>query len=132
MKTITKAKTIYVAFDGKEFDNVVECENYEFEKSKESVVNLRNFAIDFPLADSYSSYRAYLIHSENEYEMLKTYIVNDYGEAYDEDFNYKGNGWYILQGDDSGYATLYKLSEIIEWWGGTLNKIAKLTMDFEN
>ena len=34
MKTITKAKIIYVAFDGKEFDNVVECANYEFKKLK--------------------------------------------------------------------------------------------------
>lgn len=132
MKTITKAKTIYVAFDGKEFDNVAECANYEFKKSKESVVNLRNFAIDFPLADSYSSYHAYLIHSENEFKMLKTYILSAYGEVYDEDINYIGNGWYVLQGEDSGYATLHKLSEIIELWGNALNKIAKLTMDFEN
>ena len=132
MTTITKAKTVYVAFDGKEFDNVNECANYEFKKSKELVVNLRNFEIDFPLADSFSSYRAYLIHSENEFEMLKTYIISTYGEVSDGDIDYKGNGWYVLQGEDSGYATLYKLSEIIEWWGNALNKIAKLTMDFEN
>ena len=64
--------------------------------------------------------------------MLKTYILSVYGEVYGDDINYKRNGWYVLQGEDSGYATLYKLSEIIEWWGNALNKIAKLTMDFEN
>lgn len=132
MKTIEKTKTIYVAFDGTEFDNQIECANYEFNKSEELVVNLCNFAIEFPLADSFSSYRAYLVHSENEYEMLKAYILSGYGEAYDEDFEYKGNGWYVLQGDDSGYATLYKLSEIIEWWDNTLSEIVKRTMDFEN
>lgn len=132
MKTIEKTKTIYVAFDGTEFDNQIECANYESKKSQETVVNLRNFEIDFPLADSSSSYCAYLVHSENEYEMLKTYVANDYCEAYANECEYKGNGWYVLQGNDSGFATLYKLSEIIEWWGNTLNKIVKFTIDFEN
>lgn len=130
MKTITKAKTIYVAFDGKEFDNVAECANYEFKKSKESVVNLRNFAIDFPLADSYSSYYAYLIHSENEFEMLKAYILSVYGEAEDGYLEYNGNGWYVVDGEDSGYASLFKLSNIIKDWNATLNEIIKHTIEF--
>lgn len=132
MKAIEKTQKIYVAFDGKEFDNETECANYEFEKSKESVINLRNFAVDFPLADPVSSYHAYLVRSENEFQMLKTYVLSEYAEAYDEDIDYKGNGWYVLQGDGAVYATLYKLSEVIEWWGNALNKITKLTMDFEN
>ena len=74
MKTIEKICTIYQAFDGNEFTNYEECENYEAEKAKEVRVNLRNFDIQFPMQDNFGYCRAYLVHSENEFEMLKAYI----------------------------------------------------------
>ena len=131
MKTIEKSMKIYQAFDGTEFTNYEECLNYEAEKAKEIKVNLKNFDIEFPMQDSFTSCRAYLVKSENEFEMLKAYILNEYGDTYDDYLEYNGNGWYVVQGDDSGYATLYKLSTIIEDWNNTLTRIMKQTIDFE-
>ena len=123
MKTIEKTCTIYQAFDGKEFTNYEECEKYEAEKAKEVRVNLRNFDIEFPMQDGFSYCRAYLVHSENEFEMLKVYILSEYSEIDDGYLEYDGNGWYVLQGEDSGYASLFKLSNIIRDWNTTLKYI---------
>lgn len=130
MKTIEKTCTIYQAFDGKEFTNYEECEKYEAEKAKEVRVNLRNFDIEFPLQDHFTYYRVYLVHSENEFEMLKAYILNEYNETYNEDLEYDGNGWYVVGGNNAGYADLYKLSDIIKDWNTTLEGIMRHTIEF--
>ena len=131
MKTIEKSMKIYQAFDGTEFTNYEECLNYEAEKAKEIKVNLKNFDIEFPMQDSFTSCRAYLVKSENEFDMLKAYLFHWYGETEEEYFDYYGNGWYVVEGDDAGHAMLYKLSTIIEDWNNTLTRIMKQTIDFE-
>lgn len=130
MKTIEKTCTIYQAFDGIEFTNYEECKKYEIEKAKEVRVNLRNFDIEFPLQDHLTYHRVYLVHSENEFEMLKAYILNEYNETYDGYLEYNGNGWYIVGGNDAGYADLYKLNDIVKEWNRTLEVILENTSKY--
>lgn len=131
MKTIEKSMKIYQAFDGTEFANHEECLSYEAEKAKEVRVNLKNFDIEFPMQDNFGYCRAYLVRSENEFEMLKAYILSEYSETDDGYLEYDGNGWYVVEGEDSGYASLFKLSNIIKAWNVTLEEIMKRTMDFK-
>ena len=131
MKTIEKSMKIYQAFDGTEFANSEECINYETEKEKEIKVNLKNFEIEFPMQNSFTYCRAYLVKSENEFQMLKAYVLNEYGETYGDYIEYNGNGWYVVEGDDAGHSMLYKLSSVIEDWNNTLTRIMKQTIDFE-
>lgn len=130
MKTIEKTCTIYQAFDGMEFTNYEECEKYEIEKAKEVKVNLRNFDIEFPMQDQFTYCHVYLVHSENEFEMLKAYILNEYSETDDGYLEYDGNGWYVVQGGDSGYADLYKLNDIVKEWNGALEVILENTSKY--
>ena len=78
MKTIEKTCTIYQSFDGKEFMDEKKCAEYEASKVSEMKVNLRNFTIEFPMQDSFTSCRAFLVKSENEFEMFEAYIFNEY------------------------------------------------------
>ena len=131
MKTIEKTHTIYQAFDGTEFPNYEECQNYEVEKSKDVRVNLRNFEIEFPMQDNFTYCRAYLLQSENEFEMLKAYLFKEGYDIDDYCSDYEGNGWYVVQGDYGGYARLFKLSDIIKDWNATLSEIVDKTMNFK-
>ena len=63
--------------------------------------------------------------------MLKAYILSEYSETDDGYLEYDGNGWYVVEGEDSGYASLFKLSNIIKAWNVTLEEIMKRTMDFK-
>lgn len=129
MKRIEKTCTIYQAFDGTEFTNITDCEAYERQKAKEAKVNLRHFEIKFPLQDHFASCHAYMVNSENEFEMLKAYIMSEYDETLDDYLDYNGNGWYVVCGSESGYADLYKLSDIIRELNATLNEIASKISD---
>lgn len=82
------------------------------------------------MQDNFGYCRAYLVHSENEFKMLKAYILSEYSEAEDGYLEYDGNGWYVVEGEDSGYASLFKLSNIIKDWNATLNEIMKHTIEF--
>ena len=129
MKTIKKSCTVYQAFDGSEFTNRDECMDYEYEKAKAVKVNLKNFEIYFPMQDSFTNCRAYLVRSENEFNMLTVYIQNEYPDFDDGYADYEGDGWYVVQCAESGYADLYKLSTIIKDWNDTLNLIVDNTVD---
>lgn len=130
MKEITKTCTIYQAFDGTEFINCVDCNTYEKNKVKENMVNLKNFEIHFPMQDVFSSCYVYRINSENEFEMFKSFIMDEYSDVYDDWFNYDGNGWYVLQGYEHGSADIYKLSDIMSRWSEILKIITENTMNF--
>ena len=123
MKTIEKTCTIYQSFDGKEFMDEKKCAEYEASKVSEIKVNLRNFTIEFPMQDSFTSCRAFLVKSENEFEMLEAYIFNEYYNTYSDYIEFQGCGWYVVQGDDGGSANLYKLSDIIKDWSNILQYI---------
>lgn len=128
MERIEKTSTIYRAFDGTDFLEYEECLNYEVEKSKDVKVNLRNFEIEFPMQDSFTYCRAYLVHSENEFGMLKAYLLNEYENTEEYYLEYNGNGWYVAQGEEAGYVNLFKLSDIIKDWNATLEGIIDKTM----
>lgn len=131
MKEIEKVCVVYQAFDGKEFRTEKECEIYEREQARKNALNLKYFDIEFPMQDSYTSCRAYKINSENEFKMFQAYILDEYYEMSSEYCEYNGNGWYVVQGGDSGYADVYMLSDIIRGWNMTMGTIAKNVMDFE-
>lgn len=130
MKEIEKTCVMYQAFDGKEFTTQNECESYEESVASNIKVNLQNFDIEFPMQDTWSSCRAYKVNSENEFNMLKTYILYNYPDTEEDYLDYEGNGWYVIQSGDSSYADLYKLSDIVNGWANTLKKIAEKTIDF--
>lgn len=131
MTTIERTTNVYVAFDGKGFFDEDECAEYESILAKTRAVNLRQFNIDFPMQDPITSCRAYKINSENEFEMFKTYLLNEYYELDPDYVEYDGNGWYLVQGGDCGYADVYKLSNIIKEWNNVMNTIASKVVDFD-
>ena len=130
MKTIIKTCEAYQAFDGKEFATQNECENYEESVAKNVKVNLQNFEIEFPMQDIWTTCRAYKVNSENEFNMLKAYILYTYMDTEEDYLNYDGNGWYVIQSGDGSRADLYKLSDIVNGWSNTLKKIAEKVIDF--
>ena len=121
-------KKTFVAFDGKEFDDKTACLNYE-QSLATCHLNLRNFEIIFPMQDGLTTCRVYLIHSENEFNMFKEYVVHKLNgeEGY---INYEGNGWYVVQSSDF-YAEVMKLSSILQHWSRVLNAIHKKVIDME-
>lgn len=130
MKEIEKTCVMYQAFDGREFTTQNECESYEESVSRNIRVNLQNFEIEFPMQDTWSSCRAYKVNSENEFNMLKAYIMYNYPSTEEDYLDYEGNGWYVIQSGDADYADLYKLSNIINSWANTLKRITEHTIDF--
>ena len=131
MNKIEKTCVVYQAFDGKEFTTKSDCEEYEKKSASEAALNLKHFDIEFPMQSSFISCTAYKINSENEFEMLKAYVLDEYYEMIPNDVIYDGNGWYVLEGEESGYGEVYKLSGIIQAWNKTMEIIAKNVMDFE-
>lgn len=123
--------TKYEAYDGTIFEHDIDCKLYEKTLRGNHCVNLRNFEITFPMQDQITNCRAYLIHSENEFKMLSDYIYDEFSEPSDCCNDYDGNGWYVLQYDDCGYAWITKLSNIVHDWSLVLDKIATYTMDFK-
>ena len=123
--------TRYKAFDGTLFNSPVECEVYEHKQSKAHMINLRNFEIVFPMQDQVTTCRAYFVPCPNAFEMFKTFVTGEYSEFDPTYLEYNGDGWYVLQSDDCGWAQVTKLSEIIHDWGIVLDKIAQKTMDFK-
>lgn len=131
MTTIERTTNVYVAFDGKEFFNKDKCAEYESTMAKTRTVNLRQFNIEFPMPNNFYSYRAYRINSENEFEMLKVYLLDQYWDLEDYDIEYDGNGWYLVQGSDYGFANIYKLSDVIKDWNRVMDTIASKMVDFD-
>ena len=124
--------TKYKAFNGKIFDNAPDCWLYEIEQSKKYMTNLRNFEIRFPMQQDHVNHHAYLIMSENQFNIFKAFMLNKYSDLDGMFVNYEGNGWYVVQSeDDTCWARVVKLSKVIEELKYTMNTIANKTMNFE-
>lgn len=130
MKTIEKTTTIYQALDGKEFASKIDCANYEAEKYKD--INLRHFDFDIPYGeDGPYFWTAYKVNSENEFNMLMTYLGYHYDDLYEID-KYAGAGWYAVQfQDDRTWAEVKILSQVVKAFTNMLAVLAEKTMDFE-
>ena len=115
----------YKAFDSKVFNTMWECEAHERDASEKAVTAFSKFDISFPMQDQVTDCTAYLIHSEDEFDVLKRYIDSNFSEVWVDDIDYKGKGWYVLQDDHCGWARVEKLIAIIEDWAHTMQKIAK-------
>ena len=123
--------TKYKAFDGRIFETLNDCEAYERVVVEKKIETFKNFPIAFPMQDRVTDCTAYLISSENDFNALREYIDWNFPEVYAADIDYEGNGWYVIQDDHCGYATVDKLSDVIHSWSVTLDEIAKHTMDFK-
>lgn len=130
MKTIEKTTIIYQALDGKEFVNKIDCANYEAEKYK--YINLWHFDFAVPHGDDgLFSWTAYKVNSENEFNMLMTYLSYNYDDLYGID-KYAGAGWYAVQFHiDSAWADIKILSQVVKDFTNMLANLAEKTMDFE-
>ena len=121
----------YKAFDGKIFENDKACMAYEVLKKANEKVNLRSFEIVFPMQDQVTTCRAYFIPSPNAFDIFKAFVLNEYSEFDPTYLEYDGDGWYVVQSDDYGWARVEKLSAIIHDWCLVMDKIAQKTMDFK-
>lgn len=130
MKKIEKTTTIYQALDGKEFVSKSDCENYEAEKYKD--INLWHFKFNIPYGDDGLYYWVvYKVNSENEFEMLMTYLKYNNDELYGID-KYAGAGWYAVQNQEDGvWADVKILSQVVKDFTNMIAEIAEKTMDFE-
>lgn len=131
MEQITVNK--YKAFDGKLFDDKHDCMMYERTISDNTLANLRNFSLEFPMQQYDSRCTAYFVKSENEYKMFIGALTEKWPDAFEyEDYlKYNGAGWYVTQVEESDWVTIYKLSDIVRAWSDILNLIADKTMDFK-
>ena len=131
MKTIEKTTTIYQALDGKEFVSKSDCENYEEEKYKD--INLWHFDFDVPYGDDgLFFWTAYKVNSENEFNMLMTYLTYKYDDLYGIIDKYAGAGWYAVQFQDGGaWADVKILSQVVKAFANMLAELVEKTMDFE-
>ena len=123
--------TQYKAFDGKIFNTLEACEMYELQLAKKEVYNLKAFPIVFPMQDQVTDCTAYLIHSEDEFNMLKRWMDSNFSEVWVDDIDYKGHGWYVLQDDHCGWARVEKLTDIVMDWAKTMERISKHIDSFE-
>lgn len=130
MKKIEKTTTIYQALDGKEFVSKSDCENYEAEKYKD--INLWHFKVDVPYGDDgFYYWTAYKVNSENEFEMLITYLKYNNDDLYGID-KYAGAGWYAVQNQEDGvWADVKILSQVVKDFTNMIAELAEKTMDFE-
>lgn len=130
MKTIEKTTTIYQALDGKEFVNKIDCANYEAEKYKD--INLLHFNFNVPYGDDgLFFWTAYKVNSENEFNMLMTYLSYHYDDLYGIE-RYAGACWYAIQFQDGGaWADVKILSQVVKDFTNMLAELAEKTMDFE-
>lgn len=133
MEQITTTKTQYKAFDGKIFDEKHDCMMHEHTLANDLLVNLRNFKLKFPMQQYDSDCIAYFVKSENEYKMFTGALTEKYPDAfeYDDYQKYEGSGWYVTQIEESGWVTIYKLSDIVKEWSNLLYLIVDKTMDFK-
>lgn len=94
MKEIKKETIVYQAADGKEFVDRCDCMNYEAATFKD--INLKHFIVPIPYGDDgLYTHIAYKVNSENEFNMLMTYLCYNYGDIYGIE-EYSGNGWYMV------------------------------------
>lgn len=133
MEQITTTKTQYKAFDGKVFDDKHDCVMYERTIVDNTLVNLRNFSLEFPMQQYDSTCTAYFVKSENEYKMFIGALKEKYPDAfaYSDYQKYDGAGWYVTEVAESGWCTICKLSDIVQEWCALLHVIAEKTMDFK-
>lgn len=129
MKEIKKETIIYQALDGKEFINKVDCANYEAEKYKD--INIQHFDFNVPYGDDgLFFWTAYKVSSENEFDMLMTYLAYHYEDLYGIE-RYEGACWYAVQFQDGGAWTDVKiLSQVVKDFTNMLAELAEKTMDF--
>lgn len=128
MKKIEKTTTIYQALDGKEFVSKSDCENYEAVKYRD--INLWHFNFAVPYGDDgLYCWTAYKVNSENEFNMLMTYLRYNYGDIYGIE-EYSGDGWYMATTSDGDWVDVYLLSKVVEDFTHMLSEIAENTLKF--
>lgn len=131
MEQVNVSAVKFKAFDGTIFDDQVSCLKYEIEKRKENVTNFRHFEIVFPMQDQATDCTAYLIQSEKEFGIFMDLLDDEFSDFYAEDHTYEGAGWYVLQSDSCGWASVATLSSIVQDWSKVMNKIANEVMMFK-
>lgn len=124
MKEITR--TVYKAFDGKEFTDSKECGQYEFEITKD--LTLKTFDVNIPLGDDLCTYTACLVNNEMEFNMMFTHYYYKSDNSYGIE-EYEGAGWYLIQLSYCGWVEIFKLSDIVAKYTNMLADIAKKTME---
>ena len=128
MKKIEKTTTIYQALDGKEFVSKSDCENYEAVKYRD--INLWHFNFAVPYGDDgLYCWTAYKVNSENEFNMLMTYLRYNYGDIYGIE-EYSGDGWYMITTSEGDWVDVYLLSKVVEDFTHMLSEIAENTLKF--
>ena len=131
MEQITSVQ--YKAFDGKIFEHEHDCRMYERTIADSSLLNLRNFDVEFPMQSGDATCRAYFIHSENAFNMFRDFVERKYPAAFYYDKpKYAGNGWYVTEVDEANWCNIYKLSDIVQDWCALMHVIAENTMDFKD
>lgn len=123
--------TKYRAFDWTIHETLEACEKHEREMAGNTISNLRQFAITFPMQDQVTDCTAYFISCREEFDALKVYIDNNFPETFADDIEDEGDGWYVVEDDHCGYARIKTLAEIIQDWSKTMNTIVTETMLFK-
>ena len=109
-----RTETVYVAFDGKEFNSKRECEYYEF---KEKINSYFIYQTEISSSEFYESQvgSLFYLRNEDDYNFLleSKGIKKNYGYRYclTTDFNVFGPGWYLCYcevGADSYYILNYQ------------------------
>lgn len=128
MKEIKKETIIYQALDGKEFIDKNECKKYEAKIFQN--INLKYFDIDIPYCnEGIYSFTAYKVNSENEFNMLMSYLKYNYGNTYGIR-KYAGNGWYLTEKSGNHWVEVFLLSKVVNDFTEMLGRIAELTLKF--
>ena len=128
MEKIKKETIVYQALDGKEFTNYSDCMVYEANTFKS--INLKHFVVPIPYGDDgLYTHIAYRVNSENEFNMLMTYLRYNYGDIYGIE-EYSGDGWYMVTTSDGDWVDVYLLSKVVEDFTHMLAEIAENTLKF--
>lgn len=130
-RTEVVEKTVYIAADGKEFDDRDSCEHYEddvlFDLAQERIRCLPQFSMEPPACDYYADYTWIRLESEADLAALKLAEFQPDSIAHD----YKAPGfpcWVLYHTDDcaDGYitGTLNELSnEFLQYYGTVMKTI---------
>lgn len=128
MKEIKKEIVTYRAFDGKVFEDRAMCEEYEHNMANATI---RHFGINMPFGDDMTSYTAYFIRSQNEFNILKYQLEQSNEYCDDGDVTYEGNGWYFVGASDCGNVEVMRLSDAMSKMYNALDEITNITMNEE-